>query len=1026
MEDQDQKFNVLKTRLDAMNYKHPFSTTSINLIEALLNDISRLSISLEKSRKSQGNQEAINSLSRTSKTMNRASLKTPDLRRTHYPEPIEESEKLQRSTTEVQKENKMLVQKSPAMNNPHTLPYDAKNAEYIEKLFTDCNSLKKTLEESEENSQRLAYENKNLSDRLRSSENQIVNLKSELDITLKTIKSITGENKSTTEELYSQKQIISSYESRQSLLKNESNRLRMEMQKLEQTNRSLEQQVLSMNKENMQTREELEGNTSAKIRVNSQLENLQRQFQILQGENNKLNRVLQEDKESISKLEERYKDLEDDYQGLQDKLRSVHKDNQNFGEKLREKEETVRSCECMNRNLEKDIKELKVFVTKFEDSQNENRKLKESSEDATFEIKKLRQNLDDVRATLKYKEEEIRQFKSYLDQSHKDLEKVKNRLEEETVKMEGYNICQRNNNFLEEQLRLCKGQLEESIAKERQVLAQSEHLNILIRKNEEKLQFSSKMCEKSQTQKVLVEEDNTKLQKNLKECMARDSSKTLEITRLEGKLQQSHCEIDELKRQINKATDELFSLQEEQRNAKVALDSEREYISRQNEQILQLKEYVNNLEVSRIDTLKTIEILKISEADQINAVKRIREEATQLKKQVNLNEKICVERNSEVDSLKHQIDSIKSEGSRKCDEISNLKSSLRNYMNEIEELKLRNKVLQESEENFKRNWRESEIENSRLSEINKAMLLQSEDNQKLSYRLQIQVQGLNKNLLSLEDELAVYTDKLKVANYEKDVILNQLEEANKDIRSREEKISMFAREKDDLCVKYQLLSEDFNKLSHAYDQMNEDFSKLSVQYLSLEKINESLRKQEEMYMRNTENLEKEIRNAVRMAELADYKREEAEKTSEALMQDMHSVKSLTKDLDYNCDDLQRKLYTVENEKSYFETRFRSAENELSQVKSELEYEKQRASEFESRSMREGGMRRHEIDEERIKSFQQPNPDLVSELYKQIEAYKSDSLKLEMDYMKIMDDLTRTKHQLHQTEAKLTDFEISRR
>ena len=55
----------------------------------------------------------------------------------------------------------------------------------------------------------------------------------------------------------------------------------------------------------------------------------------------------------------------------------------------------------------------------------------------------------------------------------------------------------------------------------------------------------------------------------------------------------------------------------------------------------------------------------------------------------------------------------------------------------------------------------------------------------------------------------------------------------------------------------------------------------------------------------------------------------------------------------------------------------------------MEYEKQRSHELESRVIREkDSIRRYDYDEDKTRSFKQSNPDIISELYKQIETYKT--------------------------------------
>ena len=68
-----------------------------------------------------------------------------------------------------------------------------------------------------------------------------------------------------------------------------------------------------------------------------------------------------------------------------------------------------------------------------------------------------------------------------------------------------------------------------------------------------------------------------------------------------------------------------------------------------------------------------------------------------------MSEKICSQGVEEKESLINQINSLKYENNKKNDEILSLKNSLKIYMNEIDEVKLKKNAFQDSEENFKRN-----------------------------------------------------------------------------------------------------------------------------------------------------------------------------------------------------------------------------------------------------------------------------------------------------------------------------------
>ena len=280
----------------------------------------------------------------------------------------------------------------------------------------------------------------------------------------------------------------------------------------------------------------------------------------------------------------------------------------------------------------------------------------------------------------------------------------------------------------------------------------------------------------------------------------------------------------------------------------------------------------------------------------------------------------------------------------------------------------------------------------------------------------MQLQEISNELSYKNNEIRINEERFKGFLYEKDNLIKKIEEDNKEIRNKSEFTSDLLREKDEISQKYRSLLEEFDKLSRAYNYLDLEAKKLSGKAANSDNFVDSLKKQEDNYIRTIKELEEELEKAIRTAEIADYDRHEAEKKIEELLNEINSYA-----------EIHRKVNSIENDRSYYETRCRNVENELSTLKSQLEYEKQRSSEFQSKSLRENeSLRRGDIEEERARTYKQPNPDLVSELYKKIEAYKSDNLKIEIDYMKVMDDFNKTKLQLHQAQSRLAEIELSRR
>lgn len=1029
MEEQ-RKFKILKNKLEAMNYRLPFSHDSMPLVDALLNDVSSLNSTLSRIRLQKSDPESIRELSERIEFLNREKLRLEEeLQRSSInANPFDDREILNKSITDLRKENKALSQRLLSIQSSKSNSIDCRSKEYIEKLFTDFNFLKKQLEDSEENSQRLLHENRNLQDRTRILEGQIVSLRKEIEISVVTIKDITNEKRSTTEEYYSLKKIIGNYESKCAAYEEENISLRGEIQKVQIYARNIESQLSGLNKELGKSRNEMEMNSSTKARLSSQLDSLQRQIDILQNENNQLHILRDDDRKMIIELENKCKEIDDAYKTSQDKIRVIQRESQNFCDTIREKSEEIRNRDQTRKDIEKELYDTKIYISKYEESQGEIFRLKAVIDDLSAEVRKYSCEAKDLKSSVKYKEDDAKQYKAYLDQANKDIEIYKRKLDEENMKIENLNHIIRSYSQTEEQLRISKCQYEDSILRERQLKKEIDQLQLIVQKSDEKLKFTYKQQDSIQSQLTLVEEENGKIQKNLAEYMAKDNEKAIEIGKYENKIRDCYCEIEDLKRKIIEKDQITKGLSDEIKDRHKAFIAEQDHVDRLNEQISQLKEFISSLESTRSDMVKKLENFQISDMDKDNTLKKFREELSQVRKQLQITEHNCNDRLIEREKHLKDIENLHYDNSRRSDEISSLRSNIKKLNNDIDDIKSKLKAVQESEENFKRSWRDSEIEKARVIEINHTLNIQLEDYKKSCSRLQSQLQDASKELVYNENKLKALEDKYNALSYEKESFAVRVEEIGKELRNKIELSASALRDKDDLSQKLRMISDEYDKLLRAYDFLNLDYKKLTGKSAAGENLIENLKKQEETYMRTIKKLEEDLRNAVRVAEMADYKRIDAEKTSENLIKDMHSAKSFNRELDVGRDELQRKIMTVENEKSFLETKCRSFESEINNLRSQLDYEKQR-SDMESRSfiITKDSFRKYEIDEDKSRiSKHSNNEQLVSDLYKQIEVYKTEGLKLEMNYMKLLDELNQTKHMLNRAEARIAELEISRR
>ncbi|OMJ91559.1 hypothetical protein SteCoe_5809 [Stentor coeruleus] len=1043
MEEQ-RKFKLLKSKLEALNYKHSFSLDSLPLIEALVNDITYLNSSLSRLRMQKSDPESLRELSGRIEYLNREKIKLEEeiQRGSINSIPYDERETLNKGLIDLRRENQMLSQK---LLNAQTVKkdfVDEKNKEYVDKLYSDYVYMKKQFEESEENTQKLVYDNRVLQDRIRALEGQVDALRKELDVSIDTIKGISNENRSTVEEYYSLKNALSGYESKCAEYEDENNSLRNNLQKVQQHVRSLDQQLCNLNKELGKNRNELEMNSSTKSRLSSQLESLQRQVDILQNESTQLHNLRDNDKMTILDLESKYKEIEDLYRASQEKIRSFQLENQAFSEsvrdkaeelrdkveELRDKSEELRAKDQIIKNQDKDLRDLKHYIIKYEECQEEISNLKGEIDENSIEIRKYREENNNLKYTLKCKDEDIRQLKNTLDQYNREVEILKRRLDDENSKVESLNSIIKQYSQIEEQLKASRNQYEDSIYRERQLKKDIEQFQMIVQKNEEKIRYGQIQQEALQNKLMIFEQENDKMQQNILEISANDNTKAMEISRYENQIQLNYSEIDELKRKVLEKEQMVKNLSDEIRDRQKAFIAEEDHANRLNEQVIQLKNFISSLEGTRADLMKKLENYSISDIEKDNTLKNYKEELQLLKKQLQISERNANDGLIEREKNIKIINELQYENTKKNDEITSQKSNIDILNRDINDLNYKLKSILTSEDNFKRCWRDSEIEKARVTEINLAMNLQLEDNKKTISRFQSQYQDISKQLSYRDNEIRSLEERYKALIYEKDSISNRLEENNKELRIKIEISANLQKDKDELIQKLRILSEEFDKLHRSYDFLNLDYKKLIGKSAAGENLIESLKQQEDVYVKTIKQLEEDLRDASRAAEISEFKRIEAEKTSENLLKDMHSAKNINRNLDLSQNEMQRKIMMIDNEKAYLDNKCRNYDIEISNLKSQLDYEKKKSAELESRYLaNKESFRRSEIEDEKMRNLRNPSSEqLISELYKQIETYKAESIKLEMNYMKLFDEYNQKKQMFSRAEARIAELEMGRR
>lgn len=525
--------------------------------------------------------------------------------------------------------------------------------ETINKLEKSKNEVSIDLENFEQTFERLKKENKSLLDRseeaetlkltaenklkkleysLEISETKVQNLEKKLEISQQTYHRLYTDHSSVNESIHSVNKSLLDLETKNSILESELSSQKQENSRLSKQKEALELKFESLTTENMKSRTEADINLTSKQRLNIQLESLERQNSNLQSENQTLSQLVQSHKRANLDAERKIRELTGSNAANEEHIRILQRDQKASADELYGQIETLRKIEGCKLALERENIELAVYKQKWESSLNELKRVKEMLNEAEVEVLRNKKELSDGRENVRRKEEEIKELEEVIAEVKMENKKLSGEIEIAEISRENYSGNSRKLQYLEEELSRTAKLLENSLGKEKLLYKESENFKNANKKLEEQIGSLGKQHERLLQSSQILENENFKLQKIVSELQVEKNQRSTDLIRLEERLYQCNLELDEVKRELSNNNDENYRFVQECKEVKSALAGEQSENSRLNDQIYQLKQFIETLENSRDNVMRKLETANVLAKDLQDKIEALKDEIAAIKR----------------------------------------------------------------------------------------------------------------------------------------------------------------------------------------------------------------------------------------------------------------------------------------------------------------------------------------------------------------------------------------------------------
>ncbi|XP_043911229.1 girdin isoform X2 [Protopterus annectens] len=720
-------------------------------------------------------------------------------------------------------------------------------------------------------------------------------------------------------------------------MEKENQRLSKKLERLESElshERESSQNIVKLSNDLMKEKAQLEKT------VETLRENSERQIQVLEQENDHLNKTISALRQrSQVGAEARVKDIEKENKILHESIKEtssklnkmefekkqlrkeleLYKDK---GERAEELEKEVHRLEMENEQLQKKITGLIITCEKVE-------VLEQEYSDLEVENKKLKKTLDNL-SSLKFQAEALKKENAQLHEENLGLRRTVESLKSSSVKVAQLELENKELENEKEQLRKSLDLMKACFKKTERLEVSCQGLDIENQRLQKALENSNKKIQQLESELQDLETENHSLQKNLEELKI--SSKRLEQLEKENKvLEQETYQLEKDKKQLEKENRRL----------------------RQQAEIRDSTLEENNIKITNIERenkllSKEISIFK----DSCARMKELEKENKELVKQgtidkktlVTLREELVHEKlktqqiNNELDKLTHELEKIGLNKERLLHEQNNddsryklLESKLESTLKKSLEIKEEKIAALEARLEESSNFNQQLRQELKTVKKNYEALKQRHEEEKMAqstppkFGEEIQVvrwekesQEATRELLKVKDRLIEVERNNATLQAEKQALKTQLKQLETQNNNLQAQMLALQRQSASLQEQNTTLQTQNAKLQVENSTLNSQSASLMTQNSQLQIQQSTLENENESLLKEREELKLMYDSLVKDHEKLEGLHEHQAGEYESLITKHGSLKSVHKNLEVEHKDLEDRYNRLIQQKDKLE------------------------------------------------------------------------------------------------------------
>ena len=900
-------------------------------------------------------------------------------------------------------------------------------AEAIDKIDQERENLRGQLMEFEG----LIYQNQNELAASKEKEgfyqSQIVNLKKEIETIQYTYSKINKDHLNTTEETYQLRQKIAGLESQKNIMQAELDTTIFELERSVKLKKIAEEQAEDLKKEAMRLKSEFDSVNAQRQKLEVLYGSSQKEITNLREEGNHLLKLREKDKQALMEAEDRNRDLNNQVSGAQHNNRIIQKEHQSISDELTAKLEEIRKISQYKSSLEQELAELRPMKLKYQQLLEETHNIKSSALSKESLHTRLQRQIDSLEDALRAKEMAMGEQGRVLDNYKAEI----NRLESEIESIQDHAAVLNSNvkqtEYLHTETAALKKQINDYRDKEREQVRAVEQLKAELKKAGEAVKNMQKQLQRTADLKQNLETEVESLKERMGEMQNKDLSGQNENVKLEEKAFQAELQVEEMKRQIGHEQHNRYRLEDEVKHFQSVYENEKSQTLRLAEQNSQLKSLIINLEKMKEDLLKKIQAFNSERGADDDHKSQLIGEITMLRKELASKNSENIKLNEGIKGIDQERDYIQSLLDQKTEDFAALENSLSTLQKEGILLKDSLSSVHNRETGAVKRLEERDFQIKKLGEKCKHMESELEEIRMAYSQQSRQIQELNEHVVAITKENQYVNDQLMKTSHEKETLKKYYEDKSRNERLTQQVARSVEREKEDLLLTYKKACEENERLNHAISALNidqrETYAKLQACEQELVNAQNHIGQQDHAIFglqQEINTLERQISHLTYQLEAAERKNQEVLEMKDSFLREVNSARQVALNVESSKDDLIRKFSSAENEKLILESKIRSMQSELSALKSQCEFERQRSEELQLVLGKEREtLFKTQKDLGKLEMHKGYDDDLA---LNQLQTTRNQVMNLEMELLKLKEENGKSNHKIQKYETKIKDME----